>query len=91
MVPSPERRQYHPAEENVPLSVAVREAVQAHESTSLDTDAFDLYNHINPDAIDMLFKDTDGADVIVQVTLSNVLVSIWSNSAINIRVTDPIN
>lgn len=40
---SPERRRYYPDEENVPLSEAVRQAIEAHEHSSLDTDELQLY------------------------------------------------
>lgn len=84
----PERRRYYPEEENVPLSEAVREAIEAHESTSLSADELRLYDHINPDAIDMLFQDTADVDVSVQINLTNVTVSVWSDGGIDIRVSD---
>lgn len=84
----PERRRYYPVEEDVPLSEAVREAVAAHDDSSLSPDEFDLYDNINPDAIDMLFTDTADTDVSVQIDLTNVTVSIWSDGGIDIRVTD---
>lgn len=86
----PERRRFYPVEENVPLSEAVLEAVKAHENSSLSADEFGLYDHINPDAIDMLFRDTADVDVTVQIDLENVTVSIWSDGGIDIRVTDRI-
>ena len=88
MAPTVERRQYHPKHENVPLSVAVREAVQAHSATSLGGDEFDLYDHVDPDSIDALFRGTDDVGILVQFSLTNVVVSIWSDGAIDIRVTD---
>jgi len=84
----PERRRYYPTEENVPLSEAVREAVADHENTSLSADEFRLYDHISPEAIDCLFRDTADVDVPVQINLSNVTVSIWSDGGIDLRVTD---
>ena len=86
---NPERRRYYP-DEDVPLSEAVREAVEAHENASLSQDEFDLYDHVNPEAIDMLFTDTAGVDVSVQIDLTNVTVSIWSDGGVDIRVTDKI-
>ena len=91
MVPATERRQYHPGEENVPLSAAVREAIEAHERTSLRTDEFDLYDHVSPDAIDELFRHTDDVGVVVQFHLTNVVVSVWRDDAIDIRVTDALD
>ena len=85
---SPERKRYYPDEENVPLSTAVREALEAHENSTLSADELRLYDHVNPDAIDELFRDTSGLDVSVQINLTNVTVSIWSDGGIDIRVTD---
>lgn len=86
----PERRRYYPDEENVPLSEAVREAVAAHESSSLDADEFRLYEHVDPDALDMLFTDDAGADVTVQIRLTDVTVGIWSDGGVDIRVSETI-
>lgn len=85
----PERRRYYP-DEDIPLSEAVREAVEAHEDTSVSADELYLYDHINPEAIDMLFKETTDVDISVQINLTNVTVSIWSDGGIDIRVTDKV-
>lgn len=85
---SPERRRYYPDEENVPLSTTVREAVAAHEDAKLDPDEIDLYKHVNPEAIDLLFKDTSDADISVQINLSTVTVAIWSDGGVDVRVTE---
>lgn len=89
---SPERRRYYPDEENVPLSTAICEAIRAHEHASLIEDEVDLYNHVDPEAIDGLFVDTPGNDVeiSVQFNLSDVTVSVWSDSGIDIRVSEKI-
>lgn len=91
MAESPERRKYYPDEEETPLSVAVLDAVEAHENASLSADQFRLYEHVNPDAIDQLFTGTAGVDISVQIHLDNVTVSIWSDRGIDIRVTDRID
>ena len=85
---NPERRRYYPDEENVPLSVAIEEAVRAHEGAPPLSNDFDLYDHVDPDAIDMLFTDTAGADISVQFRLPDVTVSVWSDGGVDIRVTD---
>ncbi len=86
----PERRRYYPVSENIPLSEAVSEAVQAHEEASLSGDEFDLYNHVQPEALDNLFTETADTEISVQIRLTNVTVSIWSDGGIDIRVTDKI-
>ncbi|RDI72855.1 HalOD1 output domain-containing protein [Halopelagius longus] len=87
----PERRRYYPDDEDIALSEVVLEAVQAHENASFEDDEFPLYDHIHPDAIDMLFKDTSGVDVSVRIHLTNVTVSLWSDGGVDIRVTDNID
>jgi hypothetical protein len=86
----PERRRYYPDKEDVPLSEAVLEAVEAHENASLTADEFTLYEHVDPRAIDLLFKDSTDLDISVQFHLENITVSIWSDGGIDIRVTDKL-
>jgi hypothetical protein len=87
---SSERRRYYPDEDNVPLSTAIYEAIDAHEDASLTRDELDLFQHVNPEAIDMLFRDSvDGeVDISVQFNLTNVTVNVWSDGGIDIRVTE---
>lgn len=80
----------HPHDECIPLSEAVRQAIDANENSSMNADELQLYEHIDPEAIDMLFSDTDGPEITVQINLTNVTVSIWSDRGIDIRVTDTI-
>lgn len=86
----PERRRYYPNEENVPLSEVVREAIEAHDSASLSADELNLYDSINPEAIDDLFRDNAAVDVTVRIELTNVTVSIWEDGGIDVRVTDDV-
>ncbi|WP_227380724.1 HalOD1 output domain-containing protein [Haladaptatus halobius] len=86
-----ERRRYYSKDTEASLSEAILEAVEAHENASLGEDEFTLYDHVNPDAIDMLFKDTTDIAVSVQIHLTNVTVSIWSDGGIDIRDTDKID
>jgi len=90
MATNPERRRYYADEENVPLSEAVREALSAHEHSSVDADELELYSHVTPEAIDTLFQDTADVDVSVTIDLTNVTVSIWSDGGVDIRVTDKL-
>jgi len=89
---NPERRRYYPDEENTPLSETIREAVEAHENASLSVDELTLYEHINPDALDLLFDQggDSAVPISVQLNLPNVTVSIWSDGGIDVRVTDRI-
>lgn len=84
----PERRRYYPDEADTPLSETVLQAVEDHESASLAGDEFELYEYVNPDAIDELFTDTDDVEISVQIHLENVTVSIWNDGGVDIRVVD---
>lgn len=86
----PERRRYYPDEDNVPLSTAIQKAIESHENASFISDEFDLFQHVNPEAIDMLFTDAPESDVeiSVQFNLDNVTVSVWSDGGIDIRVSE---
>lgn len=86
----PERRRYYPDDEGTALSEVVLEAVQAHENASFRDDEFTLYDHIHPDAIDMLFKDTSGVEISVKIHLTNVTVSLWSDGGVDVRVTNNV-
>ena len=86
----PERRRYYPDDEDVALSEAILEAVQAHENASFCADEFRLFDHVHPDALDNLFRDTSDVEISVQINLTNVTVSVWSDGGIDIRVTDKL-
>ena len=85
-----ERRRYYPDEEDAPLSQTVLEAVEAHDDSTLAADEFRLFDHVDPEAIDMLFRDSAGIDISVRFDLTNVTVSIWSDGGVDVRVTDKI-
>ena len=89
----PERRRYYPDDEDVPLSAAIYEAIGAHDEATLENDEFGLYEHVNPEAIDMLFTDTTGddIDISVQFNLTNVTVAVWSDGGIDIRVSEKMD
>lgn len=93
---NPKRSRHYPNEENVPLSEAVREAVDAHERSEAIADESALYDRVNIEAIDNLFTDVDGVtdandvSITLQMDLPNVRVSVWSDGAVNIRVTDEV-
>ena len=85
---NPERKRHYPEEENVPLSTAISEAVEAHERSSFLEDELTLYDHVDRDALDNLFRETDGVSISVQIHLPNTTVSVWNDGGIDIRVTE---
>lgn len=71
-----ERRRYYPDEENVPLSAAIQEAIRAHEESSVLTDDLDLYDHLDLEAIDTLFRGSSDVEISVQFRLPTATVSV---------------
>lgn len=69
------------------VSEAIAEAVRDHDAARLDDDELPLYDHVDPDALDELFAGTGRLDVRVRIALDNVTVSVWTEEAVNVRVT----
>ncbi|ELZ31130.1 hypothetical protein C474_09854 [Halogeometricum pallidum JCM 14848] len=89
MTYDPERRRYYP-DDDIALSEAILEAVQEHEHATFSGDEFRLYDNINPDAIDMLFKDTSDVEISVTIELENLTMGLWSDGGVDIRVSDKV-
>lgn len=83
-----EHHRYYPDEENVPLSVAITETVSAHEDPAIGMEEFDLFDHIDPDALNRLFSDSVGIDFSMQFRLADSVVEVWGDGSVDIRVTD---
>lgn len=83
-----ERRHHYQNWENVPLSEAVLEAVDAHESAEAVVDEAALYERLDIETLDQLFTDTGDVALSVALHLPNVTVGIWQNGPVNIRVAD---
>lgn len=83
-----ERRVYHPDSEFTSLSEAILEAVDAHESGEIDRGSFRLYDSVDPDALDGLFREDADADLTVQFNIDDVTVSLWGDGGVDVRVTD---
>lgn len=67
------------------------ETVEDHEDSSLSADEFRLCEHVNPDAIDVLFYGTSDAAVSIQVELEHVSGSVGRGGEIVIRVVDSVD
>ena len=79
------RRQYDPGGDRS-LSTVILEAVEAHERG--DVTNFKLYDNIDPDALDHLFKEGAHGDLTVRFDFDDVEVSLWGDGRVEIRVTD---
>ena len=83
-----ERRVYRPGSEFTSLSETIVEAVDAHENEEIGRDSFRLYDSIDPDALDDLFREDADADLTVQFDVDGVTVSLWGDGGVDVRVTD---
>lgn len=85
---------YHPGEDRS-LSDAVLEAIERQKGHDLTRESFRLYDDVDPDALDNLFREDANADTSVKfdtgdvtVTLwGGVTVTLWGDGAVDIRVT----
>ena len=84
-----ERRIYYPEREGTSLSETVLEAVEAHEGVDLSRSDFVLFDAIDPDALDRLFRTEADADVVVEFTVDDVRVTLLGDGGVDVRVSDP--
>lgn len=85
-----ERERYHPAEERS-LSDAVLEAIQQHLDEDIAKAEFHLYEDIDPDALDGLFRPDANANTSVQFDTDDVTVTLWGDGAVDIRITSQVD
>ena len=83
-----ERRVYRPDSEFASLSETILEAVDAHENGDIGRDGFRLYDNVDPDALDRLFREDADADLTVRFNVDGVTVSLWGDGGVDVRVTD---
>ena len=85
---STERHVESPSDGAVPLSTAILEAIEDHKDEDLQESDFVLYDDIDPDAIDSLFREASSAETSVQFNTDDVTVTLWGDGRVEIRVTD---
>lgn len=81
------RAEYDPGSEQS-LSVLIVEAIEEHEGRDLSRSDFVLYDDVNPDAIDDLFRARSTAETSVQFDTDDVSVSLWGDGTVQVVVTD---
>lgn len=81
-----ERERYHPDEERS-LSDAILEAIEQHLGEDIATAEFHLYDDIDPDALDDLFRPDASANTSVRFDTDDVRVTLWGDGAVDIRIT----
>jgi hypothetical protein len=80
--------QYRP-EEDEPLSTAIVTALSEAKGRDITEDECVLYDSIDPEALDGLFRGESGDDTIkVEFSTHDAIVIIWGNGSLTIQVED---
>lgn len=82
-----ERDRYRP-EEHRELSDAVLEAIERKKDDDLRKSEFRLYEDVNPDALNNLFRDDADANTSVRFDTDGVTVTLWGDGGVEIEVSD---
>lgn len=77
----------HRPDEDGPLSDAIRQAIVEHRGEEPAADEFVLYEYVDPDALDRLFRPREGT-IGVTFQVEGVVVDVVSDDDVTIRVTD---
>ena len=78
---------YTPEQEGT-LSDEVLTAIEEYTETDLTKSEFRLFDDIDPDALDALFRRDAEPATFVQFAVGDVYVTLWGNSGVEIRVAD---
>jgi Halobacterial output domain 1 len=76
---------YYPHEDRS-LSQAVLSALEETHETPLTDAEFTLYDYIDPDALNSLFRADADATIRVAFTIEDYVVTIWGDEGIHILV-----
>ena len=80
--------QYVP-DDNEPLSVAIIRALSEAKGRDVTEEECVLYDSIDPDALDGLFREEGDEDTIkVEFTTHDAIVLLWGNGRITVEVQD---
>ena len=88
MVPdkNTESGNYYPEEEQ-PLSTTILQVIEAQKGEDISKSDFRLYDDIDPDALDNLFRLNANANTFVQFNTDDVTVTLWGDDGIDIQVS----
>lgn len=79
---------YSPGEDE-PLSVAIITALSKAKGRDITEDECVLYDNIDPEAIDGIFREQGTEDSVkVEFTTHDAIVVIWGNGSVTIQVQD---
>lgn len=77
---------YWPGEDRS-LSDAVLEAIEEQKGHDLTRENVRLYDDVDPDALDNIFRENANANTSVKFDTGDVTVTLWGNGTVEIRVT----
>jgi len=81
-------QKYFP-DEDEPLSAAIISALSEAKGRDITEDECVLYDTIDPDALDMMFRQESDDDTIkVEFATHDAIVILWGNGQISIEVQD---
>lgn len=81
-------RDRYTSDQDRSLTDAVLDAIKNCKGDDLRRTDFLLYEDINPDALNTLFRDDARPRTTVAFTTDGVLVELWGDGGVEIRVTD---
>ncbi|WP_135821072.1 HalOD1 output domain-containing protein [Halostella litorea] len=84
---SDETRERYEPDQNRELSTAVLGAIEDQTGKDLTNSEFQLYDDINPDALNNLFREDASANTTVQFDTDSVTVTLWGDGAVEIQVS----
>jgi|GEM_PF-2544921 len=87
---SGEQERYYPSEEKS-LSTAILAAIEEQKGRDLSMTDFQLYDDIDPDALDNLFQEDSTSNTTVRFDTDDVTVTLWGDGGVEIRVTPQSN
>ncbi|RBI60290.1 hypothetical protein DMJ13_18275 [halophilic archaeon] len=81
-----ERERYYP-DEGQSLSTAIVEQIAEQKGEELPKSDFRLYDDIDPEALDALFRENANSNTTVQFSTDDVTVTLWGDGGVDILVT----
>ena len=81
------RDKYRPDQDRS-LSLAVLRAIERYKDESVSRSEFVLYDNIDPDALDNLFRDESEANTVLMFDTDSVRVQLWGDGGVVIEVIE---
>lgn len=81
-----ERRVYRPENEDTSLAETVLAAIEAYGDVDVERSEFVLFDAVDPDALDRLFRADADAEVVVEFTVDDVRVTLLGDGGVDVRV-----